>query len=186
MKCVLLVALLPSDSGTLSTKTGLKVFFSFYGLILDYEILQDSNLNLSFLKHSSFNVLYEWNTEKWDIVNNSKKICYKKCWSNGFLCHVGIQLDFRVSMVKFNFLWLISRILLEKKTKQNQQERRKEGKTKTKQTSKRICLMSQKEVKIMAPKPNVYAVIPASGEGERFGSKIPKQVRHFHFLLPTC
>ena len=44
--------------------------------------------------------------------------------------------------------------------------------------------MSREEVKIMAPKPNVYAVIPASGEGERFGSEIPKQVRHF--FLPTC
>ena len=43
--------------------------------------------------------------------------------------------------------------------------------------------MSREEVKIMAPKPNVYAVIPASGEGERFGSEIPKQVRHFFYLL---
>lgn len=39
--------------------------------------------------------------------------------------------------------------------------------------------MSQKEVKIMASKPNVYVVIPASGEGERFGSKTPKQVWYF-------
>ena len=43
--------------------------------------------------------------------------------------------------------------------------------------------MSEKEVKIMASKPNVYVVIPASGEGERFGSKTPKQV---WYIFVTC